>query len=227
LTSLKTPDGKIAIKDFYENVRPPSPEEEKLLEKLEKTFDEETFRKEIDVLRFSEDLHGIELLKRYLYSPSINVDGIIAGYTGPGTKTVLPNVARAKVDIRLVPNMKTNEILQKLRKHLKEKGFPEVKIQVHDCYPWAQISVKEEVAQAMIRTYRHHGYEPEIWPRMAGSAPFYLFNQPPLNLPFIVGGLGHGGRAHSPNEYMVVEGIRDNEKSIATFLYEYAYSKQK
>jgi acetylornithine deacetylase/succinyl-diaminopimelate desuccinylase-like protein len=227
LISLKTPDGKIAIKDFYENIRPPTPEEEKLLEKLEKTFDEETFRKEIDVLCFSEDLHGIELLKTYLYAPSINIDGIIAGYTGPGTKTVLPNIAKAKMDIRLVPNMKTNEILQKLRKHMKEKGFSDIKIQVHDCYPWAQISVKEEVAQAMIRTYKRHGYEPEIWPRMAGSAPFYLFNQSPLKLPFIVGGLGHGGRAHSPNEYMVVEGIKDNEKSVATFLYEYAYGKQK
>jgi len=194
---------------------------------LEKTFDEETIREELDVLRFSEGLHGIELLKRYLYSPTINIDGIIAGYVGPGTKTVLPHMAKAKVDIRLVPHMKTDEILEKFRNHLKKHGFADIEVDVHDCYPWSHVSVREEVVQAMLRTYRRHGFEPEIWPRIGGSAPFYLFNQPPLSLPYIMGGLGHGSRAHSPNEYITVEGIRDNEKSIATFLHEYAYGKAK
>lgn len=223
LTSMRVPDGKILIKDFYEGVSPPSPEEEELLKKLEETFDEETIRKEIDVLRFSEGLHGIELLRRYLYSPTINVDGIIAGYVGPGTKTVLPHAVRAKVDIRLVPHMQTDETVQKFRNHLRERGFSDILVKIHDCYPWSQVSVEEEVVQAMIQTYRRHGYEPEIWPRTGGSAPFYLFNQPPLNLPYIMGGLGHGSRAHSPNEYIVVEGVKNNEKSVATFLYEYAY----
>lgn len=227
LTSMKTPNGKIAVKDFYENVSPPNPEEEELLRKLEKTFNEETIREELDVLRFSEGLHGIELLKRYLYSPTINIDGIIAGYVGPGTKTVLPHMAKAKVDIRLVPHMKTDEILEKFRNHLKKHGFADIEVDVHDCYPWSHVSMREEVVQAMLRTYRRHGFEPEIWPRIGGSAPFYLFNQPPLSLPYIMGGLGHGSRAHSPNEYITVEGIRDNEKSIATFLHEYAYGKAK
>lgn len=225
LTSMKTPEGKITIEDFYENASPPSREEVRLLKQLEKTFDEKTIREEIDVLRFSEDLHGIELLKRYLYSPTINVDGIVAGYTGSGTKTVLPHVVKAKVDIRLVPHMQTEEIIRKFKRHLKEHGFADIKIEIHDCYPWAQVSIKEKCVQAMTRTYKKHGYEPEIWPRIGGSAPFYLFNQPPLSLPFVIGGLGHGSRAHSPNEYFVVEGIRSNEKSIATFLYEYAYGK--
>lgn len=226
LTSMKTSDGKIAVEDFFENVSLPSREEEQLLKKLEKTFDEETIRGEIDVLRFSEDLHGIELLKRYLYSPTINIDGITAGYTGSGTKTVLPHMAKAKVDIRLVPHMQTDEIIRKFKRHLKKHGFVDIKVEIHDCYPWAQVSVKEEVVQAMIRTYRQHGHEPEISPRIGGSAPFYLFNQPPLSLPFVIGGLGHGSRSHSPNEYIVVRGIRDNEKSVATFLYEYAHRKQ-
>ncbi|MGQ9565195.1 MAG: M20/M25/M40 family metallo-hydrolase [Candidatus Bathyarchaeales archaeon] len=222
LNTLKSADGEITIENFHENVSPPSEEEGQLLQKLEKTFDEEAMRKENDVLRFTEDLHGIELLKRYLYAPIINIDGITAGYTGEGTKTVLPHVAKAKIDIRLVPHMQTDEIISKLKKHLRKKGYPDIKVNIHDCYPWAQTSVKEECIQAMIRTYKQHGHEPEIWPRLAGSAPFYIFNQPPLNLPFVIGGLGHGGKMHSPNEYLVVEGIKNNEKSIATFLYEYA-----
>ncbi len=226
LTSMKTADGKITIENFYENISPPSREEEELLRKLEKAFDEETIRKEIDVLRFSEDLHSVELLKRYLYSPTINIDGITAGYTGSGTKTVLPHMAKAKVDIRLVPHMRTDEVIGKFKSHLKKHGFTDIQVEIHDCYPWAQVSVNEEVVQAMIRTYEKHGHKPEIWPRMGGSAPFYLFNQPPLSLPFVIGGLGHGSGAHSPNEYFVVEGIKDNEKSVATFLYEYAYGKE-
>lgn len=222
---MKAPDRRILIEDFYENVSPPSPEEEELLRRLEKTFDEETAREEIAALRFSGDLHGIELLKRYLHSPTVNVDGIVAGYVGSGTKTVLPHMAKAKVDIRLVPHMQTEEIIQKFKKHLRDHDFADILVEVHDCYPWSQVSMKEEVVQVIIRTYQRHGYEPEIWPRTGGSAPFYLFNQPPLSLPFASGGLGHRSRAHSPNEYIVVKGIRDLEKSIATFLYEYAYGK--
>jgi len=222
LATLKTPDGKIAIEDFYESVSPPSREEEQLLKKLTKTFDEEAMRKENDVLRFTDDLRGVELLKRYACAPSMNIDGLVAGYTGEGTKTVLPYWAKAKIDIRLVPHMKTDEIVRKLKTHLRRKGYGDIKVNLHDCYMWAQTSVKEECVQAMIRAYKQLGYEPETWPRLAGSAPFCVFNQPPLNLPFVIGGLGHGGRMHSPNEYFVVKGIRDNEKSIATFLYEYA-----
>ncbi len=222
LSSMKAPDGRILIEGFYDDVSPPSPEEEELLEKLAETFDEEAVKRELGVIKFMEDLHGMELCKRYLYSPTLNVDGIISGYVGPGTKTVLPHEARAKIDIRLVPQMKTEDVIAKFKRHLERHGFGDIIVKVHDCYPWSQVSVKEEVVQAMIRSYRRHGYEPEIWPRAGGSAPFYLFNQPPLNLPYVDGGLGHGSRAHSPNEYVVVEGLRDFEKSIATFLYEFS-----
>jgi len=85
------------------------------------------------------------------------------------------------------------------------------------------------LAQAAIQTYRSFGYEPEVWPHMGGSAPLYLFNQGPLYLPFVGGGLGHGGKAHSPNEYFVVEGnkrvggLAKCEKSYVAVLD--AYSK--
>lgn len=223
LAELKTPDGKITVEDFYENASPPSDEEEQLLKRLTKTFDEESWRIEHEVSRFTDDLRGVELLKRYAYTPSMNIDGLISGYTDEGTKTVLPHWAKAKIDIRLVPHMKTDEIVKKVKTHLRRKGYGDIKVKLHDCYMWAQISVREKCVQAMIRAYRQLGYEPEIWPRLAGSAPFYVFNQPPLSLPFVIGGLGHGGRMHSPNEYFVVKGIKNNEKSVATFLYEYAH----
>jgi acetylornithine deacetylase/succinyl-diaminopimelate desuccinylase-like protein len=75
--------------------------------------------------------------------------------------------------------------------------------------------------QAIIRALRSLGHEPEVWPHLAGSAPFYLFRRV-LGQPFVMGGLGHGGRPHSPNEYATVEGMRLFEKSVAKFIYEFA-----
>jgi acetylornithine deacetylase/succinyl-diaminopimelate desuccinylase-like protein len=73
----------------------------------------------------------------------------------------------------------------------------------------------------MIRSLRSFGHEPEVWPNIAGSAPFYLFNRV-LNQPFAMGGLGHGGRAHSPNEFATLEGMRLFEKSVVRFVDEFA-----
>jgi acetylornithine deacetylase/succinyl-diaminopimelate desuccinylase-like protein len=226
LSTLTTKDGnKVLVKGFYENVAPPSPEDLELIEKLEKTFDEETIKKEMKVERFINDVHGKEALLKYLYSPTLNIDGIWSGYTGPGTKTVLPHKITAKIDVRLVPNMTVEEVIPKIRRHLDENGFREIKIvQLEEGYRWAKTSIREPAAQAILKTYREFGYEPEIWPHMAGSAPFCMFNREPLNLPFVMGGLGHGARAHAPNEYLVVEeggptgGLKTLEKSYATIL---------
>ena len=101
-----------------------------------------------------------------------------------------------------------------MRKSLREANFQEG-------YPWAKISPAAPISQAMIRAIRSFGLEPEVWPNIAGSAPFYIFNRI-LKQPFVMGGLGHGGRAHSPNEFATLEGMRLFEKSVARFLYEFA-----
>ncbi|MEM3823699.1 MAG: M20/M25/M40 family metallo-hydrolase, partial [Candidatus Bathyarchaeia archaeon] len=206
LSTFTSKDGnKVLVEGFYDNVAPPRPEDMELIEKLEKTFDEETVKKEMKVERFINDVHEREALLKYLYSPTLNIDGIWSGYTGPGTKTVLPHKITVKIDVRLVPNMTVEEVIPKIRRHLDKHGFNEIKlVQLEEGYGWAKTSVREPAAQAVIKTYREFGYEPEIWPHMAGSAPFCMFNREPLNLPFVEGGIGHGGRAHAPNEYIVV-----------------------
>lgn len=226
LSTMTTKDGnKVLVDGFYENAVPPSREDLELVGRLEKTFDEGTFKELMKVERFVGDTHGKEALLKYLYSPTLNIDGIWGGYTGPGTKTVLPHKITAKVDVRLVPNMTVEEVIPKMRRHLDEHGFEEVRIvELEEGYGWAKTSVKEPAAQAIVKTYREFGYEPEIWPHMAGSAPFCMFNREPLNLPFVLGGLGHGGRAHAPNEYLVVGeggptgGLRTLEKSYVAIL---------
>ena len=82
----------------------------------------------------------------------------------------------------------------------------------------------DPASQAVITAYQSFGYEPEIWPHLAGSAPFCMFNREPLNLPFVMGGIGHGGRAHAADEYLVVEetgsigGLATLEKSYVVIL---------
>lgn len=230
LSTMTTKDGNtVLIENFYENVAPPNQEDLELLKKIEETFDEETIKKEMKVERFINDLHGIEALKKYLYSPTLNINGIWSGYIGPGTKTVLPYKIVAKIDVRLVPNMKVEEVLPKIRKHLDKHGFKEIKIrELETGYGWAKTSIKEKIVQATINSYREFGFEPEVWPLMAGSAPFCMFNREPLNLPFVSGGLGHGGRAHSPNEYLVIQegenvkGLATLEKSYVSMLYNFS-----
>jgi len=206
LSTFTTKDGnKVLVEGFYDNVVQPSKEDLEILEKLEMTFDEETVKDEMKVERFINDVHGKEALLKYLYSPTLNIDGIWSGYIGPGTKTVLPYKITAKVDARLVPNMSVEEVIPKIRRHLDKHGFKEIKIvELEEGYDWAKTSILEPAAQAIAKTYREFGFEPEVWPHIAGSAPFCMFNRKPLNLPFVIGGIGHGGRAHAPNEYIVV-----------------------
>lgn len=226
LATMTSPDGNhVTIPGFYDHAAPPSPEDRELLARLEQTFDEDAVKEQLRVKRFIGDAHGVEALKQYLYSPTLNINGIWGGYTGPESKTLLPHKITAKVDVRLVPHMTPAEAIPKIRRHLDAQGFPEVQIRVLEKgYSWAKTSVKTPAAQALLKTYREFGFEPEVWPHMAGSAPYAMFNGPPLNLPFIEGGLGHGGLAHSPNEYLVIgeggptRGLASLEKSYVALL---------
>lgn len=209
---------RILIDGLYDGVLPPNEEDEQLLEKLLKTFDPDTQRKDYDVVKFKYDLKGVDLLRKYLFEPSLNIDGLGAGHIQEGMKTVLPHKASAKIDIRLVPAMRPEDVLEKVRRHLNKHGFGQVQIQTQTGYLWAKGSIKDPINQAMLWAYQSLGFEPEIWPSMAGCAPFYVFTEE-LGIPFAMGGLGHGGRQHSPNEYATVEGIQLFEKSVVNFVH--------
>jgi len=212
---------QIQIEGFYDDVVPPSAEDEALLQQLARTFDPANELWMWDTERFKYDLHGADLLRRYLYDPQLNIDGVLGGYTGPGMKTLLPHEVRVKMDVRLVPNMEPERVRQRIRDHLVKIGRDDFEVHFYEGYPAAKTNVSEHVVQSVIRSCRSLGAEPEIWPHVAGSAPLYLFSRV-LNQPFATGGLGHGGRPHSPNEYATVEGMRLFERSVARFIYEFA-----
>jgi acetylornithine deacetylase/succinyl-diaminopimelate desuccinylase-like protein len=209
---------RINIEGFYDNVSLPSELDLHLLKNLKETFAEKAFLKEMKALCFKYSVEGVELLKKGLYEPIINVDGIHAGYHGKGTKTVLPRSASAKLDIRFGPNMEPEEVIEKFKKHLIQKGYDDIEVTVRDNYTWSKTDFNEEIVQKFIATYRDHNRNPKIWPMATWTAPYFVFSRI-LRLPVVSGGLGHGGRQHNPDEYMTVEGLRDFEKFVTTFLY--------
>ena len=225
---------KILIDGFYDNVAPPSKEDLELIDKLAKTFDEKPRKEIMKVKTFIDDVHGRDAVLKLLCSTTLNIDGIWGGYTGPGSKTVLPYKVTCKVDARLVPNQSSSEVIPKIRKHLDKFGYKDIEIRKLGGYEWSKASVKCDIVQAVIRAYKRFGIDPsEIWPLNPGSAPLYLFSRGPLYLDFCHGGLGHGGRAHSPDEYFVVDGnkkvagLAGCEKSFVAVLYEFANMPKK
>lgn len=229
LSTLTTEDGNtILIDGFYDNVREPDPSEVQALEQLTRTFTLDSFRElwKMNTFRDHDDLR--DLLWKYFFTPTPNIDGIWGGYTGPGSKTVLPHKVTAKLDSRLVPNQSSDEIHHKIRSHLDRRGYQDIELRVLGQGEWSQTSPDAEIVGATVRGLREHGVEPEVWPRNVGFVPAYLFTREPLDLDFCIGGLGHGGRAHSPDEYLViggnekVAGLAGMEKSYVTILYQYA-----
>lgn len=220
LRTLVDDQERILVGGFYDDVRQPTAKEEGLVERLAEVFDDSVALRQNDARRFKHPGSGVEQLRHLLFDPTLNIDGMEAGYMGPGTKTLLPHEARVRLDVRMVPEMEPDRVFALLRRHLDGLGMEGVRLTVTDGYPWSRTDPDAPVAQALMRAIRAEGLEPYAWPRTAGSAPFYLFTRN-LGVPTVAGGLGHGGRAHSPNEYATVEGIRAHERSVAAFLLEF------
>ncbi len=212
---------RVLIRGFYDDVASVPQEDQPLLEQLAKTFDPNESLAAYGVERFKWDASRVELLQKYLYEPSINIAGLASGDTGPGAVTILPNDAFAKVGIRFVPDQNAESLLTLVKEHLREAGFPQVEVQIQSATHWSRTSVNSLPAQAAIKACQDLGFEPQVWPRIAGGAPFSLFTQL-LGIPMSIAGLGHGGGAHIPNEYATVEGLRLCEKALASFVSHFA-----
>lgn len=207
LASMTSEDGNtILIDGYYDSVRGPTESETLLINAMLEDYEtsEAMMKKALGVERWIDGISGREALLEYLYTPTLNIDGIWGGYTGEGVKTILPHRATAKVDSRLVPDQTSEEALALIRKHLDDHGFEDIVVREMSGYPPAQTAVEADVVQTAIGVYRKYGHTPSVAPRIGGSAPYYVFTDV-LGLPLVSGGLGFGTGAHAPNELMVIE----------------------
>lgn len=198
------------------------PGDEALLQTMAESFDEAAQLERLFTARFKRGLPPYELLKRLAFSPMLNINGLMAGYVGEGSHTIIPNEARALCDFRLPPGLEVNAVVQAIRSHLARRGFADIEVKMDSGYPAARTPPDAPVVQAMIAAYRALGFEPMLQPLEASATPYYLYTDV-LGLPFVWGGLGCAGGSHGPDEWCSVQGLKDLERSTATFLNVFAH----
>src|SRR5262245_49985700 len=204
LNTLVTPDGDPAIEGFGNNARPPSAAQKEMLDVAAQKIDEASYKKMFAVQAWARNQPWRANLERLLFTPTVNIEGLVGGYTGPGGKTVLPHRAVAKLDLRLVPDMTFDGAVAALRAHLAKHGFGDIEVNPSGGYDPTQSSPDAPLIQAQMSVYKRAGLKPIFWPRNAGSYPGYVFTNAPLSLPAGHFGLGHGSGAHAPDEYFVI-----------------------
>lgn len=227
LASLVSADGNDpAIPGYTDKVRPVSAAEKKMIAEAARRLKESDAKKQLGVEHWVHDVSWEEALTLLMSRPTINIEGLVGGYTGPGGKTILPGKAVAKLDLRLVPDMTAAEALAALKAHLAAKGFGDIELHMSGGYDPNSTSADAKIIRVSADVYRRNGIDPVVLPRLAGSWPGYVFTGEPLNLPAGHFGLGHGNGAHAPNEYYLIESsnpvVRGMDGAVAShveFLY--------
>ena len=206
LATLVSPDGNDpAIEGFAAKVRPISAAEKKMIAEAARRLSEAESKKLLGVEHWVHDVGWQEALELLMTRPTVNIEGLVGGYTGPGGKTILPGKATAKLDLRLVPDMTAAEALAALKAHLAKKGFGDIEVRMTGGYDPNSTPADATLIRIETEVYRKGGVDPVILPRSAGSWPGYVFTGEPLHLAAGPFGLGHGSGAHAPDEYYVVE----------------------
>ncbi len=205
LGTLVSADGNTITIDGYPKPLPLPDEERTMIAEASRRRSEERAKQQLSVRRWIDDLPWVQANERLESQPTVNIEGLVGGYTGPGGKTILPHRAAAKLDMRLVPGMRKDDAVAALRAHLAAHGFGDIEVHVTGGYDPTSTAASSRLVQAQLAVLKRAGIDPVLWPRNAGSYPGYVFTGEPLRLASGHFGLGHGSGAHAPDEYYVIE----------------------
>ena len=204
-TLVKAEGNEPAIEGFADKARPLSAAEKAMIAEGARRMDERQAKQLMGVQHWINDVSWEEALERLVSQPTVNIEGLVGGYTGPGGKTILPHRASAKLDLRLVPDMTAEGALAALKAHLAKRGYGDIEVRMTGGYDPTSTPADSALIRAQRSVCRRHGIDPLLWPRGAGSWPGYVFTGGPLKLAAGHFGLGHGSGAHAPDEYYVIE----------------------
>lgn len=221
LNSLKDADENILIPGFYDAVLPPSARDIELLAALADPAEE--YKKRYGLDHFLSGLTGgVELAVAEVFKPTCTICGLTSGYQGPGSKTVLPAKASAKVDFRLVPEQTPEVVLKQLRAHLDAQGFGDVEIAFLGGEAPARTDPDDPFVQLVVEAAREvYGAPQQVIPMVGGSGPNAVFKQA-LNVPIVTLGAGYPGTgAHAPNENMRLDLYLKAARHMARVLVEF------
>lgn len=220
IDSMRDEDGRILIKGFYDQVRPPTNAERSALAKVPDV--EADLKREFQI---GSTEAAAEKLNERLLSPALNLRGIESGRVGEKASNSIPTEARASIDFRLVPNLTPESIKPLVEAHIKAQGYtivPDVpdadtrrknakiiRLQWGTGYPAARTSLDSPVAREFVDIMTSAGHEPVLVPTLGGSIPMYLFQQP-NNTPVI--GLpiaNHDDNQHAADENLRLQNLWD------------------
>lgn len=222
LSTLKGEDERIRIEGFYDGIRKPSARDRELMEALPEVADE--YKSRYGVKQFIKGLSGgVDLRIEEVFTPTCTICGLTSGYQGPGSKTVLPARASAKVDFRLVPDQHPDDIRRKLRAHLDAHGFSDVQITDLGGDPPARTDPDDPFIQLVTRVAEDVYEMPmQLVPLVGGSGPSHPFVHD-LRLPVATAGLGHPDtKAHAPNENIRIDLYLKHARHMARLIKEFA-----
>jgi acetylornithine deacetylase/succinyl-diaminopimelate desuccinylase-like protein len=210
LATLRTSDGHIRIPGFYDAVRQPTPAQ--LAAIADQPDTDAEVREAYKVDQFVDELTGAALRERQAFTPTCNIAGLVSGYTGQGSKTVLPAKAMAKIDFRLVPDQDPQDILAKLQAHLAAQGYEDIKITVFGPADPVVTPLEHPFVQSIATIAESfEGKRPSITPISGGTLPFLgdfrrYVGVPGLSAPG--NGTYWANGAHAPNEHVRLEDLR-------------------
>jgi acetylornithine deacetylase/succinyl-diaminopimelate desuccinylase-like protein len=221
LRTIKDENGEITLDGLDELAEEPS---EKDLEAISRIpFDDAALRESWGVEALDRELTGQDALREMLLRPTANIAGIQSGYTGPGSKTIVPSEAFVKMDFRLVAGQSPGPVLELIRSHLRRRGFDDIEVvDLHGVEP-AKTPVDSPVVHTAIETWKDLGDEAIVYPTIGGSGPTSLIAAE-LGIPTIMTGsvANSGSRIHSPNESIKLDDYFDAISYFARFFERFA-----
>src|SRR5918997_4708892 len=217
LRTIKDERGEITLDGLDELTEPPSKEDLGAISQI--PFDEAALKASWGVENFDRGLTGEEALREYLLRPTANIAGIQSGYTGPGSKTIVPSEAFVKMDFRLVVGQSPGPVLKLLREHLDRRGFGDVEVVDLHGVEAAKTPVDSPVVRTAVGAWEDLGREDAVvFPTIGGSGPTSLFATE-LGIPTIMTGnvANAGSRIHSPNESVHLDDYFEAVAYFASF----------
>jgi acetylornithine deacetylase/succinyl-diaminopimelate desuccinylase-like protein len=204
LATLRTPEGLIRIPGFYDDVLPPTAAQMSAI--IDQPDQDDELREAYKVERFVDGLKGVALREREAFTPTCNIAGLVSGYTGEGSKTVLPARAMAKIDFRLVPNQNPQDILAKLQAHLVAQGYGDIRITVFANAEPVVTTIDHPFVQKIATIAESFaGKRPSITPIAGGTLPFLGDLRRYVGVPGLAAPdnpVYWGSGAHAPNEHI-------------------------
>ena len=224
LNSLKDSAENIQLPGFYDPIIPPTERDIQLLAELPPVRQEYLDRYGLQgFLEEYPDDTALQLAE--VFKPTCTICGLTSGYQGPGSKTVLPARASAKVDFRLVPNQMPQDVLRQLRDHLDSQGFQDIQINYLGGGPPARTDPDDPFVKLVVDTSQDaFGQKMQLVPLTGGSGPNYAFIHT-LGLPVVTTGIGYpGGNAHAPDENIRIDLYLKGAKHIARIIQAFSRS---